>query len=589
MALGVRFGGRKRVIPGAYSKLKARSLANKSGSGLTVAIVGDCTGGEPLALHTFYDPVDARDTLRSGNLLDACKFAWHPSPSLGGADKIYAVRCASDCIQGTFSLEDSQPVDVIDLSTRDYGAWVNSIRVKVENGTNVASYPGVKKITVENQEDPGVYEIGDDLGKAISLKYTGEGSDCLVTITLTAQNATELATACTGAAADDLTLDLALPAYDTLQKLVDHVNSQANYEATLVGEAARPSADLDAASAVDIKGETAVHFPAVLDCCIDWLNENSDYVSAVQTDTSENGAPANKVWTNFSNGSDGTEDTAAYTTALGLLAKQADIAYIIVASGTSGYQAQALTHVQDMERIYGFRRRVFCGSATGDSLSAAKTAAAAVRSFRSSFYYPGVKRNNEDETLTTYGGWAVAAMAAGLSVALHRESSLGNKDLFASDVESQLTKEEIVEALEGGICPVELVTGRGVRIVQGLTTDLSGDQFYYYQSNIDIADSIIRDIEDKLESRYMGEFANTTTLQSIRADIEADLQQAADQGVLLGEEDDDDPPYRNIEVWSSGGVVYFSYEARVASAIDFILQTGQFVIGSNATSQTVTA
>lgn len=581
MAIGVTFDGRRRVMPGAVSRIVARGTVGKGSNARVVAVLGQSLGGAPLTLLEYRDPVEAREALRGGSLLDAMRMAWDPSPDHQGADRIYAVRCASTAAKGVLVLEDGSATDVVDLSSRDYGAWANNLRVRVEAGTNVATYPGVKKVTVENQLLPGIYEIGDDLGKALSIRYTGSGSACALTITVTAGVAVTLATTCTGAASDDLSLSLALPQFDTVAKLVEYIDSHANYEANLVGAAGLASSKLDPASAVAIKVEAAVHFPAILNGVIDWFNANSQYLAAARHATANTGAPANLAWTNLASGSDGTEDAAAYTAALALLAARPEVAYIVVASGSASFQAQALEHCSTVERENGWRRRVFCGSALSDSLATAKTNAALVRSFRSSYYYPGIKRVDENDTLTTYGGWAVAAMAAGMSVGLHRESTLTNKSVRAGGVEVELTRAQIEELLDAGVCPVQLVSGRGIRLVRAVTTDVgNSNNFYHDQSNVDLSDSMVTEIEGVLEDQYVGQYGSVHTLEAIRQAVDTYLRQYASQGILFG--DEDNPPYRNIVVTLDGDTVSVAWEARLAPGINYILQTGHFTLGATA-------
>lgn len=575
-AQGVTVGGRYRRIPGAYSQVFARNLAQQSGAGRTVAIIGNSTGGEPLVAHEFYSPAEAKAVLRSGDLLTACMFAWHPSPNVTGADKIVAIRAASSCTRGTMSLLNSTPAATVALTTRDYGDWVNNIRVKVEAGTNVATFPGVKRITVENQLDPYRYEIGDDLGKALSLLYSGDGSACAVTITVTAGVAVRLQTTCTGASDDNLDLDLTKPQFDTLQKLVAYIDSLANYSATLYGDADRSSGTLDPASSVAIKTEAAIHFPAILACCIDWFNANSQYISAARSSTSVVLPPANLAWTNFTDGDDGTVDSAAFTAALAALEPETDVAYVVETTGDVSRQAQVLAHVEDMERTKRLRQRAFFGAAAGVSVANARTYAAQLRGPRASYYAPGIKRADEADALATYGGWAVAAMAAGMSVGLFAKAALTNKSIQAGGVESKLSQGDIGDLLAAGVCPVESVPGRGVRIVQGLTTDVSSDAFYSEQSNMDISDAIVGGLEAMLEARYVGQFGNASLAQAVYSDTETWLRSWEEKGCLVA---GDTPAFDGIKVTLDGNVVSVSYNARIAGSVNFIVQTASFSLG----------
>ena len=80
MANQTYFNGNIITVPGAYSAIDTSGIATKSElSGLkTLAILGECTGGEPGAVQFFTDTVSARKILKSGELLKACEKAWNP-------------------------------------------------------------------------------------------------------------------------------------------------------------------------------------------------------------------------------------------------------------------------------------------------------------------------------------------------------------------------------------------------------------------------------------------------------------------------------------------------------------------------------
>ena len=103
MANSVYFNGNILTIPGAYSAIDTSGLSTKSNTdGLkTLALIGECTGGEPGTVQFFSDPVSARNTLKSGELLKACERAWNPVSAtkegmdIGGANVIACIRKSS--------------------------------------------------------------------------------------------------------------------------------------------------------------------------------------------------------------------------------------------------------------------------------------------------------------------------------------------------------------------------------------------------------------------------------------------------------------------------------------------------------------
>ena len=93
------FNGKTIINPGVYSGIDSNMTYSKQSSGSKViALIGECTGGEPNTVHFFSSPTEAKKVLKSGELLKACTKAWNPVSktkeglSLGGADIIACIR-----------------------------------------------------------------------------------------------------------------------------------------------------------------------------------------------------------------------------------------------------------------------------------------------------------------------------------------------------------------------------------------------------------------------------------------------------------------------------------------------------------------
>lgn len=111
-----------------------------------IMMLGTAEGGVPWQVTRFTDPVTARRTFKNGDLLDAMEAAWSE-----GARIIYATRIGNTTgmgalAQGATSLL-AGATSVVDILSKDYGAWVNDIRIKVETGSGVT--PIGKKVTIQ--------------------------------------------------------------------------------------------------------------------------------------------------------------------------------------------------------------------------------------------------------------------------------------------------------------------------------------------------------------------------------------------------------------------------------------------------------
>lgn len=100
MATSVYFNGEQITIPGAYSAIDVSGMSTKGDNdgAKIIAIIGECTGGEPASVQFFNEPLAAKKILKSGELLKACEKAWNPvsktknGVDLGGANMIACIR-----------------------------------------------------------------------------------------------------------------------------------------------------------------------------------------------------------------------------------------------------------------------------------------------------------------------------------------------------------------------------------------------------------------------------------------------------------------------------------------------------------------
>ena len=179
MANTVYFNGDVLTIPGAYSAIDVSNLQVKSdGDGAkAIAIIGECTGGEPQVVQFFSEPTVARKILKSGELLKACEKAWNPVSGskegvpIGGANIIAVIR--SNAATKSFLEIDPEGVVAptekqIVFQSKDWGKNT-AHQVKISNGT----IDGTKNITIYDQTND-VYEHWDNVGRMFSIGYTGD-------------------------------------------------------------------------------------------------------------------------------------------------------------------------------------------------------------------------------------------------------------------------------------------------------------------------------------------------------------------------------------------------------------------------------
>ena len=103
---GYKFHGNHYSIPDVYTHVTSYLRANNENGAQVLALIGDAKGGKPGEIMFIYDPEDAKEILKGGDLLDACLRAYDPvtdtktGVELGGADLIFAIR-ANNAKQGS--------------------------------------------------------------------------------------------------------------------------------------------------------------------------------------------------------------------------------------------------------------------------------------------------------------------------------------------------------------------------------------------------------------------------------------------------------------------------------------------------------
>lgn len=258
MARFVNAGGEVSGIPGVKQDSITRaspSVPSVISSGV-MAILGECTGGmQPTTIYE-YTPSTAKNLkndMNTGELYDGCRFAFDPSyndpQEVKGASKVLAISINS----ATQSVKTilGAAASILDFTSIPYGLAANGVNIKelVDGSSGGLG----KKLTIGRSGKTD--EVKDDIGfnPIFSIAYAGAGSAAAMTVTRTS-----LATTITGAAPDDISA--AFSSFDTITKLVDHINSAHPAKYSIVITVPNPDTylceNLDFVTAVDIKPET---------------------------------------------------------------------------------------------------------------------------------------------------------------------------------------------------------------------------------------------------------------------------------------------------------------------------------------------
>jgi len=494
MARLISVAGKVTGIPDVYQNKIDLDGGSKPGvleSGV-VCIVGPCEGKiQPKVPYPLRNSQSLKELLGSGELYDACRFAFDPSredpQEVRGAQKVIAVR-ANPATQGSKTLLSSAPANLISLTSVSYGIQANQIAVAVATGTLLAFS---KKLTVSKFGESD--EVGDNLGflPVFVIRYTGNGSSATMTITRTT-----LTTTLVGASDGSASLSIAFSSYNTITKLVNYINAQTGYEAVAVTN--KPDAylcqNLDFVTAVDIKtvagtittadattesitiasglatlaandilragtgneyifiksigpvvgirgymdstpathtGAAAVIFRGVFgvnQAIIEWVTIYSSRLLAVRHADYPVGIPATLATSYLTGGSEGAIGNSDWQDALDAVRSE-KYNYIVITSTDATPQDYLKTHLVNKWGTLGQEAVGHVGIATDSTKAQIKTRAKALQSADICLWFEDIHREDDDGVDTNYAPWAMAAMAAGIQAGSAIGTPLTGKSL----------------------------------------------------------------------------------------------------------------------------------------------------------------
>lgn len=571
----VNFGGSTLKIPqAAVDAVAGTGLAVVLGAVNNIVAVGESTKGAPgsVGYHRIKSYEEGKRILGSGPLVDGLRNLYYPGGEPRAAEVVYALR-VNPATQSSLTLEETGAADSIDLTSVDYGLHTTAIRVKVENGTNGGSE--ASKLTIHETNDD-VYEIGDDLGIACEIEYTGAGTAATLTI------ATDtLTTSCTGAPADDLNIDLTLPAYETIQKLVNAINDHANYTCTLwaylpTTSRTLASTTLDDQTAIDIK-TTSKYLSAHQAIVIDWVNNYSSYVTAA-INTAQDTILALLAYTYLTGGIEGVTTTTNYEDALAQVNNE-DVQLEWVDSTTAAVWA-----VVDQNCIT-YRRVGFTGAAYGTALATVQNNATILNTDRIAHCYPGFTAYNDAGVSTTYGSNYMAAKVCGIAAGQPEMMPLTRKLVGKIiELEDALTETEQEDCIDNGVLAiVKKPGGTTYRIVQGLSTLQYSGQWTATAQTPEISlrrtlDYILRD-QILTMDQYIGSHTGILGASEIKETLTSFLKIQVGLGRLVNDYGDDEndpvPAFTVSNVYRDGGTWYNDETLNLPGPVNFILSNVQ--------------
>ena len=582
MANSVYFNGTVLTIPGAYSAIDTSGMATKSDDtgAKTVAIIGECTGGEPGAVQFFTEPTAARRVLKSGYLLKACEKAWYPVSAtkegvdIGGANMIAVIR-SNKATKSALNIFKSNPDKAqLIFQSKDWGRN-NNHQMKIQEGTA----EGTKLVTIYDQVQE-VYESFDNLGRMFSIGYIGPADYAEINIYKDNNDVMWLQTK-VGDDADSATEDLRIQIdgniYKDVRSLILDLQSYENYTVIATKYNNRISAtDLDFVEKKNIKATDTVqayNLTAVYADIAHTLNNNSRLVECVFYDRSQGAIGNSSSYMYFAGGSEGISPNSwvEYFDAL----SNFNIDYIVPLTGDLSIHAELAEHVVNLSGTMGKERRGVVGGNVEETVSQALQRARAINSDRIQLVYGGFYDVNDNNELELYPPYILAAQHAGRAAFLPDGETATHDTYRMAAPEYQLEANEVTQLLQGGCLAFEYVLSGNsasygfVRLVWDLTTDLfNTDSIHTERGTGQLADSINKEIRRELDKLFTGKRTSITDITSAKNKVISILKTRYDNGFIVA--------FKDVYVTKTGGTTYVDYSVAPAEPNNFTLITGHF-------------
>lgn len=577
MSQSVYFNGELITIPGAYATVEVSGMSTKSDVGAkTIAIIGECTGGEPGAVQFFSEPTTARKVLKSGELLKACEKAWNPvsqtksGVALGGANVIACIR-SNKATKSKVAIQKFTH-DQLTFESKDWGANTNH-QIKIQDG----KLKGTKSITVYDQAND-FYESFTDVGNAFTLNYTGDQKYAELNIFVDGDSAMYFQTKVGNSAEDaqeDIKLNLNATRFKTLSSLIYELQSYENYlvSAESPYNSKLKITDLDFVSKALIKLDSDVYRVTAIYADIkSQLEMNSQLVELVKYDKTQ-GEIENFDYTALEGGTTG-DSPASWVPYFDKLSNY-DISYIVPLTSDESIHAELASHINEMSGNLGRERRGIIGGAIGETVTKTIQRARSVSSDRIQVVHGGFWDVNSNNDLELYSPYILAAQHAGRASFLEDGEAATHDVYRMSAPEYKLERTEIVQLIQSGVLAFEFVLGKNnaaqsyVRLIQDLTTDTtSTDSLHTERAVGALADSINKQIRESLDALLTGKRTIASDLTSAKNKVISILDERKRKGHII--------EYKDVTVVKSGTVIEVDYSVAPAEPNNFTLITAHY-------------
>ena len=485
---------------------------------------------------------------------------------------------ADNTATATYSAR-SKATNILTFTSNDYGVHCNFNKVKIEAGTDAYG----RKVSLGYKDDNSKLRVGDNLGRVMTIEYTGDASTATLTVTnATYDSATVIASTLAGDQTDssaNFSFTLSLPDYNTLAKLAEAINSLTGYSCSLytdsdVDAAVMPSTTLDPCTTEDIT--SAYYITARLESIIYWVAQQAPGITAAKV-SGEVRRPANIDWAWFTSGSYPAVAAADYTDSL-TAAASASLrgGYVYIDTSDATTVAAVISWMSDelaRGRIWRFVTAI-AGAATAAALETAALAQAIVLNYKRCMLV-GQKIYDVEAPTTELDPIYLAAIMTGLSAGTSPTTPLTEQAIRCAGIpdDQVLTDTQKENLLKSGVTVIATDESNVPVIVMAVSCDLGDERIDRMWSETCACDYMEYNLKVALENKK-AKWATNTMVASAQGDAVMMLENFKTQGIIADGVDSMTgaavPAYSPPQVTVSSGLMSVTWNGRIGGEIDHI-------------------
>jgi hypothetical protein len=476
----------------------------------------------------------------------------------GGTTGVTATAGIEEVIVGV----DAGDYSVISADSWDWGLPANQVKVKLEAGTTTG-----KKLTMQFLSETAY--VADDIEReSLSLQYTGLEAACKLHI-----DGTYLKTFTT-THTDEISIELA--SFPTVQDLVNYLNDQTNYTATLLALVPEdPSDELDWQEDLSLLSEQTLtsDVEALVDAMLacPWIgSENAAYAVTQAGRTMPDNIAS---WSYFSGGTDGAYTTSEWADSLELMERE-DVQLVGCSSSSASVHALISAHCTMMNSVTGKNeRQALLGGASGETVAQVIARAQALNSMAVLLAYPEFQHYNAAGTSIVW--WSpvyYAAKLLGLATCLALNEPLTNKAMSVLDFKAVSPSDQEL-LIKGGVCAgIKNSTGQFVSVRQ--VTTYQGSELQKCEFSM-VREALwsTKDLRNAIEATYVGRAGTNDRITEVDSTVNLKLNLYVDMGLFNG-----DPAYWGYQRRVNGDQIIVEYNCNLTPPLNFVFITSHMSV-----------